>query len=133
LIDYSDLVSELLREIPEIRGEYEQEVDAWGGDRPGPHIVYGEVLLPILFRALKDPSENQEFIRRVFTLLEKLASSSNKHVQEVVMLSVFEDLVHDSKLLHIAKVYMGKRSKSLVYDVADFLGQSVDLGDRLCD
>lgn len=47
---YADLNSELLTRFPELFGGYTELKAMWDGDEPGPHVLYGDVLVPHLRR-----------------------------------------------------------------------------------
>ena len=50
-IDYAN-VAEALVAVPDVRGRYEEERCLWGDEKPGPHIIFGDVLTPYLIDLL---------------------------------------------------------------------------------
>jgi hypothetical protein len=88
-LTYWNLVDHLLAEVPELRPGYEEELKLWLPDKPGPHVVYGNLLTPYLIELLEQNTDTAT-LWRVFSFLEQLAASPNTIVREVVGASVLE-------------------------------------------
>jgi hypothetical protein len=90
-LTYWNLVDHLLAEVPELRPAYEEELKLWLPDKPGPHIVFGDLLTPYLIELLEQNTDI-ETLRRVFSFLEQVAASSNQHVRDVAGASVLDSI-----------------------------------------
>ncbi len=88
-LTYWNLVDHLLAEVPELRPAYGEELKLWLPDKPGPHVVYGNLLTPYLIELLEQNTDTAT-LRRVFSFLEQLAASSDRHVKDVAGASVLE-------------------------------------------
>ncbi len=104
-IKYETVVDHLITSIPELREKYEKELEWWGTERPGPHIIYGDLLTPHLIAAI-ERNDGAE-IRRVFDSLEILAAHPDPKVQEIAAFSVCERLTDNSDWMKTARSYMG--------------------------
>ncbi len=123
-ITFENMAEKLIEVVPELRCQYESELEWWGDEQPGTHIIFGDVLNPYLICLLE--SGNQEAIMvRIFAFLEELASHEDTRVQEVVAVTVCERLGDDSKVIEKARRYMGKKTLSLSNEIEDFWGRDV--------
>src|SRR5262245_34679321 len=64
-ISYQDLSAALLAKVPEFRIPFEQLRRTYGGDKPGQHIVFGDIVSPFLEEHLKN-REDREVLTRIF-------------------------------------------------------------------
>jgi len=112
----------LVDAVPELRSQYEQEVKWWGEEEPGAHNIYGDLLTPHLISLLKS-DEQEDTLKRIFALLEKLANHEDVHVQEVVAFSVLEQLGGDKELLQKARRYMGPKTLQFSHEVEKSWGR----------
>jgi len=96
----------LIDALPELRPGYRSMLDQWGRQSPGAHIVYGDLLNPLLIALLKDVDRNRNELSRIFGVLEKLASNGDEHVKNVIGATVFERLAGE-RLLQAARGFMG--------------------------
>lgn len=121
-MDYNTLDKELIREIPELKLFYDEELELWDGEEPGQHIIFGNVLNPYLINLI-ETNKNQELIKRIFDFLEKMACSDNELVQEVLGCTVLERLGDDNMVLTKSKEYMGKETKIISSKIQKGLGR----------
>ena len=123
-ITFENMAEKLIEVVPELRCQYESELEWWGDEQPGAHIIFGDVLNPYLICLLE--SGNQEAIlARIFTFLEQLANHEDTRVQEVVAVTVCERLGDDPKCLENARRYMGNKTLSLSHEIEVFWGREV--------
>lgn len=80
VLRYEDLLSLLPECLPELEEAYRVEREWWGGEEPGPHAIYGDLLNPHIDRLLH--AADTAALLRVFALLERLARSSDIRVRE---------------------------------------------------
>jgi hypothetical protein len=121
-IDYTNVAEALVEAVPDLRGRYEEEHRWWGDEKPGPHIIFGDVLTPYLIDLLD--SERQEGkLRQVFAFLELLASHADIHIQELVAVTVCERLGDCQEHLRKAYKFMGPRTRRFSEEVEAFWGR----------
>lgn len=119
MISFENMGEELLNVVPHLRKQYVDELEWWGSEKPGPHIIYGDLLTPYLINLLQGGRHKDE-LSRVFAFLEDLAGHDDIKVQEVVAFSVIEGLLSHEALLQEAQRYMGPRLLQFVDEVREF-------------
>jgi hypothetical protein len=119
---YDEAVEKLIEAVPELGAKYRTELDWWGGEKPGPHIVYGNVLNPYVDTLLESGREHE--LRRVFEFLERLSTNGDAHVREIVAVTVCEYLGADERRLNAARKYMGPETVRISNEVEKFWGTS---------
>lgn len=97
----------LVRAVPELRGKYAEETDAWG-EEMGPHVIYGDVLNPYLTDLLQagDDPTAEEALGRIFAFLERMLGDPDPEVSNVAATTVAEHLESDPHLER-ARLFMG--------------------------
>lgn len=120
-LTYSTLVARLLDIVPELQPAYEAEKQFWDEEKPGAHIIFGDILTPYLISLLEKNSDPQA-LYRVFTLLEEMATHIDSRIQEVVAFSVCERLADHPRWVEAAEVYIGPKTRELLSQVRDFWG-----------
>ncbi|MFD1738096.1 hypothetical protein ACFSCX_16295 [Bacillus salitolerans] len=120
-MEYDTLVIEMLKAFPELRELYEEELEDWDGEDPGPHNIFGEIFNPYLIRQLKE--DKNEKLKLIFKFLEEMAISQNEFVQEVLVCTVLEYLGDDKLLLCRAHDYMEYNTKKLSDEIERGLGR----------
>jgi hypothetical protein len=118
-LSYDDLSSKLIEEFPELRARYEDELKWWDSEKPGQHIVYGDIFTPFLVELLES-GKDHERLERAFALIEALISSEDVRVQEVAVVTVLEYLQGKPNLLKLAEPYLGTLASRAVRDLARF-------------
>ena len=118
-IDYGSLSCELGRRIPALRDEVERQLVAAGGEDPGPHVVFGDVFVPWL-EGLLSKLETDSELALAFQLLEEMAQDPDPRVQEVVQMTVCEDLLASPELLVRARALMRPATRELSRQIEGF-------------
>ena len=120
-ISYSNLSDKLVEIVPELLPQYQKELEWWGGEEPGAHNVYGDVLNPYLITLLKSApkKDNEEVLRRIFGFLELLSNHPDVHVPEVVGVTVLEVLL-GAGLLETSRRYMGPATLQMSKEIEDW-------------
>lgn len=122
-MNYDCLIDELLKAVPEIKPDYEKEMEWWGEEQPGPHNIFGDVLNPFV-RSLLSKQGEEELLVKIFDFFERMAACEDIMVQEVLGCTVLEFIGDDKTLLEKAKKYMGKRTLQMSYEIERGLGRS---------
>ena len=116
MIPYDRLNNSLLEALPELGERYEWETRA---GLEGPHVVFGAVLIPAieaLLQKRKRTADEEQFLRRAFEFLERLAGDPDEAVQNVVSLELGEALQDDSRLYAAAAPYMGTATRDAIVE-----------------
>jgi hypothetical protein len=126
-IKLSNLGDKLVEVVPEIQPQYLAELEWWGEEKPGVHILFGDILNPYLISLIKLDSQEsqQETLIRIFDFLEGLANNENEQIQEVVALTVCERLGDEPEILLKARQYMGKKTRQMSCQVEIFWGREL--------
>lgn len=117
-LTYQNLGDKLIEAVPELRPQYEQELQGWGEEEPGAHNIYGDVLNPFLLSLLKSDAQ-EDTLRRIFDFLEELANHNDPNVQDVVGATVIERLHGAGELKH-ARRYMGPRTLQISREIEEW-------------
>jgi hypothetical protein len=110
---FEDLNELLAERVPELREGIEAEYRSWEGEAPGQHVIYGDFLAQYLLKLLETGADGQR-LRELFAFLEELATNPDDHVQEVVAVTVLEDLAEDMAILAKARQFMGPATLALL-------------------
>lgn len=115
---YDELNALLVKEFPCLTHKYEQELDWWDDEKPGPHVVYGDQFTPYLVDRLK--AGDKEAAKRAFEHLEMLLSHKDVKVQEVAVVTVLEYLESDHELAALARPFLGPQATGAMNDLKKF-------------
>ncbi len=119
---YLHLIDNLLQTIPEIEQSYINELDWWDGEPPGAHIVFGDILNPLLIEKLK-MNDDIDLLKRIFDFFELMALSDDEKVKEVLACTVLERLGDDKFILQQAEYFMKKSTMQMSYNLEKGLGR----------
>ena len=108
-VTYENMNDKMAEAVPEVAEEYAAELRWWGDDKPGPHVIYGNIFAHYLLRLLKSDGENER-LRRAFEFLEVLASHEDPLVRDVVNATVVSDLFIDRRTVEAARRFMGPKT-----------------------
>lgn len=115
-LHYDGLGIKLIEEIPELERAYRKEIEWWGEEKPGPHVIYGDVLTPHIIRLLES-GDNPEAIKRAFGLLEMLIADEDIEVQAVAVVTVLDRLVGNAEWMRLMKPYAGPLATKAVQEL----------------
>lgn len=121
-LTYDNLSEALIEEFPELQEKYEQELEWWGPEKPGQHVVYGDIFTPYLV-GLLEADRDRARLERAFALLEDLIANSEVKVQEVAVVTVLEYLQGKPNLLSRAEPYVGPLASTAIRDLEGFWQQ----------
>ncbi|MGH7719356.1 MAG: DUF7674 family protein [Gemmatimonadaceae bacterium] len=109
----------LIRRFPGLLDGYLEIKRLWGGDEPGAHVVYGDLLVPFIHGSLAAGRGEHE-LPQVMDFLEELSAMADDDVLDVVVTSVLEPLIDEEDRLRLESA-MGPRTlrlwRRLVADV----------------
>ena len=108
-MSFDRLSTELLNRFPGLREEYAKTAELSGGDAPGQHIVFGDVLTPHVIRLLESGIANVE-LETLFGFLEELLQRGDERVTEVVVASVLERLNDRATWRNASRPFMGRKT-----------------------
>jgi hypothetical protein len=120
-LNYDALVRDMVAAIPEARLGLEREKRWWGGDKPGAHVVFGNVLVALLKQGL-DAGDQQDMLARAFAFVEKLASHQSLEVREIASQSILEPIADEERHVLAARPYLGPNSLQMLKSIGDFWG-----------
>lgn len=119
-ITYENVSHMLVEYLPEFAERYQSELKWWGNRKPGPHVVYGDILNPYIDQLLRSGDEPR--LRRLFDFIEVLAGSPDLRIQELVAVTVCEFLGDDPERLKASKRFMGPHTVKRSSEVERFWG-----------
>ena len=105
-----ELNLKLIEFLPEIKELYEDEVSWQEGDETGSHTVFSDVLFPYIMNNLDD----NEISKKNFEVIEKILRIHDDYADEVVTLSVLENLFYEQDVAHKIKKYLGELSAEIM-------------------
>ena len=128
-IAYEGLHQTFLEAFPEFTEPHKLEFDYWDDwkEPPGIYLVLGVVVFPRLVKLL-DIGTNVHLVRRLFEFFERMATSDDRNVVDVLGLEVIQKLVHDPDRLRKAWPHMGVRTRDLTRESAKALSVRLDVG-----
>ena len=121
-IPFDNLAEALINVVPALKPQYESELHWWGEEKPGVHIIFGDILTPYILTLLESNAQ-EEMLQHIFAFLEQLANQQDLHVQEVVSVSVCERLGDKQEWLAKARTYMGPATLHLSQEIEAFWGR----------
>ena len=117
VITYETAVPELLRVIPEFKGQYDGLL-AFLEDATGPHLVFAEFARFVMNQLRTRKKE--PVLRRSFEFLEDVAKSEEKEAQELVQMSFLENLGKERWAVERARRFMGPTTLTLLNEIEAF-------------
>jgi hypothetical protein len=111
-LKFDQLQTELLARIPELK---EPVDDTFGTDydltkeTPGGYPIFEDVVLDFLLKNLNS-SQNANLLTRLFAFFERMATSSDGNVVDLLRIAILESLVYRPELYQLSRQYMGRRT-----------------------
>lgn len=118
-LTYANVAEALIEAVPDLRERYVEERRWWAEEKPGPHIIFGDILNPYLIDLL-DAGGNDEKLCKVFQFLECLAKHDDVRIQELVAITVCERLGKRRDRLKKAHKFMGAHTRQFSEEVETF-------------
>jgi hypothetical protein len=121
-IAYQNVTTTLLREIPEVSGDYELEQKNWAPDEVHAHVVYGTVFAKFIERIEESWTCTSEdkyelLLKRCFVHIENLATSSDFETRCVIEASLLETLIGEDGDWSRYSRFFGPNTRRMAEDV----------------
>jgi len=117
------LVSEFLKEIPEIKDQFEKTCNEYNFDNDtGIYVVWGLGIMPHVLDLLRKPYEDQNLLEKIFDFFEKMCFEEDD-IRDVLLYSTLEILGDDIIILDKSRKFMKKETKQCSELVESFLGR----------
>ena len=104
-----ELNLKLVELLPEIKKRYEDETSWQEQDDTGSHIVFGDVFFPYIVENLSD----EKITKKNFDVVEKILELHDDYADEVITLSVLENLFYEQDATNDFKRLLGNLSKNV--------------------
>jgi hypothetical protein len=115
------LTEYFLNNFPEYKASLNEHLKDYGELLA--HVFFGDTICVKLMELLKGGTENEEEIKKIFMLLEKMAVEGDIDIKEVLQVSILEVLGDDKKLLEKSFKYMGEKTKIASDEIERFWGR----------
>jgi hypothetical protein len=112
-LDYSALNDELAKRVPELAQGVARIRQQWDDSEPGPHVVYGDLLVPYLERAARAPTHPPGLVAAFDLLEEMITSFHDDEIKNVAGASVLEPLSGDRQAWSALRPFMGPYTSTL--------------------
>jgi len=106
-----ELNLKLVDAFPELKQSYLEETEWQEGDKTGSHIVYGDVLVPVMLMLIK--SGNYKNVQRYTDFLERLLNEDDEYATEVVAATVIESIFFDNIDRKAFKALLGQKGAAI--------------------
>src|SRR5262245_52324196 len=103
-VTFENAAEQLIERVPRLAERYKAELEWWGNEKPGAHIVYGDILNPHIEGLLQDGNDQE--LERVFAFVEELAISEDVRLREIVAVTICEGLGKSVETLRQARRFM---------------------------
>lgn len=104
-----ELNLKLIELLPEIKKMYEDETSWQEGDDTGSHIVFADVFYPYIICNLND----KKITKQNFDIIEKILELHDEYADEVIILSILENLFYGQEDFDKFKDFLGDLSRKL--------------------
>jgi len=125
MLIYETIYESLLERFPEFREQYDHEMDVVDCYKPGPHVLYGNVLnhyVTELLRANKD----SKMILRIFDFYEEMAQSEDEEVNNLLQVTLLEYLWDEKEIYRKALDYMLPATRRVNACIKEYLNEPVE-------
>ncbi|MBY0497627.1 MAG: hypothetical protein K2Y23_25760 [Cyanobacteria bacterium] len=112
-VAYQHTNAALRESLPELEEAVVRAYEYAEPEAPGPHTLYDEALNPYVNKLLDANVETDEALKRVFAFVERLSSSTDKNVRDVVIATILPNLIGEPRLT-LARRYMGPATRRLL-------------------
>ena len=104
-----ELNMKLIELLPEIKCLYEDETSWQEGDETGSHTVFSDVFFPYILNNIEDI----KVTKKNFDIIEKILELHDEYADEVITLSVLENLFYEQLDVQKYKNHLGDLTKEI--------------------
>jgi hypothetical protein len=112
-----ELNQKLITAFPELERAYHEQTDWQEGDDTGSHVVYGDVLVPVISALANNGSFGS--LKRYFDFIEGTIALDDEYATDVMATSVIESIFFDTVDKAQVKALLGGRSLSVWEEYED--------------
>lgn len=125
---YKDIEKILLARFPELQELLGKKLWYYNlkTESPEAYPVFEDVLKEFLFDLLGFGGDDP-LLPRIFSFLEEMANSTDRNVTDLLGIAILEPLASQRNELRRAWKYMGKKTKELARETAQFQGLTENL------
>ncbi len=105
-----ELNKKLLSAFPELKDDFEKETSWQEGINTGCTVVYEDVFMSFVIEAIE--AHDGAKIKRIFGFVEDLASMRDHYTDQLIMISIFDELVFYNNEINYAQ-WLGPNSLML--------------------
>jgi hypothetical protein len=117
---------ELLERIWITFGSYYKLENGKLEDTPGAYPIFEDVVQELVFELL-DRGQDDDLLARLFLFFERMATTPDKDVRDLLAIAIVENLVYRKESLREAWKLMGPKSKELAVEEANRQGRRENL------
>lgn len=110
-LTYQNVDKEMVESFPELQDAYSKELKFWEGETPGQYNIFGFVFMPFVIGLMN--FKQPKLLERIFSFVERMATSEDKKVVELVSAEILERLTDKQEWWTRAKKYMGPKTLEL--------------------
>ena len=116
---YEELSNVLIQRFPNLIKSINVEMDTFDCYKPGPNVLYGNVLNPYV-KELLEHENNKVALQQVFKFYEELAQSEDEEVKNLLQVTLLEALWDDGITYDKACEYMLPMTKHINGLIAEY-------------
>lgn len=120
-LDKDSFMDEFLNYFPEYKVDVEQHLIDY--EELLLHVFIGATLNEKMIVLLNDEIKYKSDLKKMFQLLEDMASKGNSDIKELLSLTILERLGDDKILLKKSYKYMGEKTKEASCSIESFWGR----------
>jgi len=106
-----ELNQKLINAFPDLTKAYHEQVDWQEGDDTGSHVVYGDVLVPVMLAYLR--AEYYNIVQKYFDFLEAILVAGDEYAADVITTTVIESLFFDDLDAARVRPLLGKKTREI--------------------
>jgi hypothetical protein len=111
----NELNKHLIKNFPNLKNAYDEEVSWQEGDDTGSHTVYGDILTPYLNKCLNEEDESE--IKKILTFIERILELRDDYSDEVIAFSVLEGIEYQYRNSAFLNNNIGNLTKKIIEEI----------------
>ena len=121
MIEYDNLNEQYILNIfPELKRQIDEEMQ--GFDRFLPHVIFGNILNPIVVNLLKKEKYKQDAqLNKIFEMYEQFAIDGDIETQNLLQVTLLEYLWDEKITFDRALEMMGEKTKEIWQYIYDYI------------